>query len=221
MTDAVLYDYWRSSASYRLRIALNLAGIHFTSCPKDLVQGEHSEPEYLQINPQGLVPALILDGQRLTQSLAAIEFMDENGYGSFLPDDPSGRARVRTIAYSIAMEIHPICNHSVGVHVANQIAGQREDDEESHEKAMESWMIHFMTKGLQSVERLLDAVETGRCCHGDTPTMADICLIPQLYNARRRKINIEQFERISSISAGLEERAPFRSAHPDNFKPGE
>ena len=210
--SVILYDYWRSSAAYRLRIALGLAGIAFESRPVDLLRGEHLEDAYFAHNPQGLVPTLHIDGRRFTQSLAAIEYLDETGRGPFLPKDPAGRARVRTIAYAIAMEIHPVCNLKVSRQVA-QITGQQDD-------ALE-WMRHFMRTGLEAVERLLKAAETGRYCHGDKPTMADICLLPQVYNALRRDLPIGQLDRIASIAARLRRLDAFAAAHPDNFKPGE
>lgn len=207
----VLYDYWRSSTAYRLRIALGLAGIAFESRPVDLLRGEHTEDAYLCHNPQGQVPTLYLDGHRFTQSLAAIEYLDETGRGQFLPKDPAGQARVRTIAYSIAMEIHPVCNLKVSRRVA-EMTGRKDSAAE--------WMRHFMSTGLEAVERLLKSADTGLYCHGDKPTMADICLLPQVYNALRRDLPIGQLDRIASIAARLRRLDAFAAAHPDNFKPG-
>ncbi|MCY3879713.1 MAG: maleylacetoacetate isomerase [Rhodobacteraceae bacterium] len=208
---AILYDYWRSSAAYRLRIALGLAGIEFESRQVDLLSGEHKGEQYLDHNPQGLVPTLYLDGRKFSQSLAAIEFMNDTGLAKFLPEDPSERARVRTISYAVAMEIHPVCNLSVSLRAA-KLANRDDADVE--------WMRHFMSVGFDGVERLLRSFETRHYCHGDSPTMADICLLPQVYNARRRGVPVRRYKQIASIAARLQRLDAFAEAHPDNFKPG-
>ncbi len=208
---AVLYDYWRSSASYRLRIALGLADIAFETRPINLLAEENRQADYLAINPQGLVPTLLIDGNRITQSLAAIEYLNDAGHGVFLPDNPVEKARVRTLAYAIAMEIHPICNLSVSRRAA-AFAGDSGVTVE--------WMKHFMLHGLGAVDRMLKSSETGLYCHGDRPTMADICLLPQVYNALRRGIEIQQWKHVASIAARLRRLGAFAAAHPDNFKPG-
>jgi maleylacetoacetate isomerase len=175
METPVLYDYWRSSASYRVRIALNLAGVEYTPVVVDLLGKAHKSPEHLKRNPQGLVPALEIDGLMLTQSLAIIEYIIETRGVSLLPDDAAGRARVRALAHSIAMEIHPVCNLSVVGHVLELAGG---DD------AMRvAWMQKWIGAGLQAFENMLDHPDTGTFCHGDAPGLADICLIPQIYNA--------------------------------------
>jgi len=212
----LLYDYWRSSAAYRVRIALGLAGIDFDTCPVDLVAGEQKSEAHLARNPQGLVPTLEIDGHVLSQSLAIIEYLDERGYCRLLPQRPAERARVRALSCAIAMEIHPICNITVARQAAI-VAGVPE------EEAMESgpfadWMRRFIPPGLAAFERLLDHPATGKFCHGDTPTMADICLLPQIYNARRRGISIESLTILSGIAGRLEAIDAFRKAHPDNFR---
>src|SRR5688500_4540963 len=126
MTDAVLYDYWRSSASYRLRIALNMLAEPFVTIPVDLLAKAHRSEEHLRRNPQGLVPLLEIDGQSFTQSLAVIEYLDETRGGAFLPDDSVGRQRVRALSYVIAMEIHPVCNLHVVAHVMSLTGGAEE-----------------------------------------------------------------------------------------------
>ena len=177
MSEIVLYDYWRSSASYRVRIALNRLGLAYRSVAVDLLRAEQKSPEHLKRNPQGLVPALMIDGTMLTQSLAIIEYLDETRKGGFLPEAPAERARVRALAYAIAMEIHPVCNSSVAAHVMELNGGG--------EETRIAWMRRFIGAGLNAVEALLDHPATGEFCHGDRPGLADFCLVPQLYNAQR------------------------------------
>jgi maleylacetoacetate isomerase len=212
METPVLYDYWRSSASYRVRIALNLAGVEYTPVVVDLLGKAHKSPEHLKRNPQGLVPALEIDGLMLTQSLAIIEYIIETRGVSLLPDDAAGRARVRALAHSIAMEIHPVCNLSVVGHVLELAGG---DD------AMRvAWMQKWIGAGLHAFESMLDHPDTGTFCHGDAPGLADICLIPQIYNAKRWGADISGLNRIQAIRQACDRLPGFARAHPDqnNFK---
>ena len=196
MNDVVLYDYWRSSAACRVRIALNLKGIGYRAEKVDLLAAEHRGRAHLARNPQGLVPALAIDGLMLSQSLAIIDYLDETRPApALLPATPADRARVRVIAQAIAMEIHPICNTSVTNHVV-ELTGSGED-------GRRAWMDHFIGKGLAAVETLLDDPHTGRFCHGDTPGLADCCLMPQLYNARRWGVELTGLERIAAIERRL------------------
>lgn len=207
MQTPVLYDYWRSSASYRVRIALNLAGVGYKAVVVDLTSAAHKSAEHLTRNPQGLVPALEIDGLMLTQSLAIIEYIIETRGVSLLPDDAAGRARVRALAHSIAMDIHPVCNLSVVSHVLELADG---DD------AMRvAWMQRFIGKGLAAFEKLLDHPSTGNFCHGDRPGLADICLIPQIYNAERWGADISALGRIQAIRAACDQIPGFVNAHPD------
>ncbi|WP_156892578.1 maleylacetoacetate isomerase [Salaquimonas pukyongi] len=215
MKEAVLYDFWRSSASYRVRIALNLAGVPFKSVTIDLVAGGQQSAEHVARNPQGLVPVLDLDGLRLTQSLAIIEYLEETRSVGFLPESAPERARLRALAYSIAMEIHPICNTSVAADVV-RISGK---EGEAGEEVRIGWMQRHIRKGLVAFERLLDHPGTGRFCHGDRPGLADCCLVPQLYNALRWGAKIEDLSRLQEIAQRCEELDAFSRAHPDNFKP--
>lgn len=206
----VLYDYWRSSASYRVRIALNLKGIVHEREPVDLLAMAHKAPAHLARHPQGLVPALEIDGSILTQSVAIIEYLDETRpTPPLLPADPLGRHRVRALSYLIAMDIHPICNTGTVAHFA-EVTG-------SGEQAKIDWMKHFIIRGLDALETMLGDPMTGRFCHGDTPTLADVCLVPQVFNARRWNVAVPPtVERIERHCIDL---APFAEAHPDRFAP--
>jgi maleylacetoacetate isomerase len=211
MSDAVLYDYWRSSSAYRVRIALQLKGVAYRQVPVNLLVGEQRSAAHIARNAQGLVPALDIDGRTLTQSLAIIEYLDETRPDPpLLPADPAGRQRVRALSYVIAMEIHPVCNQSVARHAAS-LTGD--------EATVKAWMHRFIPPGLAALERMLDAPETGRFSHGDAVTMADLCLIPQIYNARRWEIALDGLPRIGRIAQALESLEAFRVAHPDRIGP--
>lgn len=208
---AILYDYWRSSASYRVRIALNLLGLEYDTVPVDLLRQEHKGIDHLCRNPQGLVPTLAIDGHMMTQSLSIIEYLDEcYPRACFLPSDSLGRQRVRALSYAIAMEIHPVCNMGVISHVTELVGGGDE--------TRSAWMRKFIADGLTAFETMLDHPDTGLCCHGDTPTMADFCLVPQVYNARRWGAAIENLRRVNTIAAHLEAIDAFAAAHPDRVK---
>ena len=211
MTRPVLYDYWRSSASYRVRIALNLCNIPFDTVPVDLLAGEHGKAQHLKVNPQGFVPALAIDGMMLTQSLAIIEYLDETRHGLLLPEAPEDRALVRRLSHAIAMDIHPICNPSVVNHVLSLTGGG--DDQRK------TWMKTFIGDRLGAVEVLLSQAPGRSYCHGARPTMADCCLVPQVYNARRWEIDLSELNRISSIAAHCEDLQAFKDAHPDRYRP--
>lgn len=206
MSEAVLYDYWRSSASYRVRIALNLAGIAYQNVSVDLLTGEHKAPGHLARNPQGLVPALHIDGHWLTQSLAIIEYLDETMPTlQLLPKDPPARAKVRTVAYAIAMDIHPVCNLGVVNHVIELVGNADE--------TRSAWMKKFIGAGLGAVEKMLESLP-GPLCFGETPTLADICLVPQVYNARRWEVKLAGTPRIEAVDARLSENIAFENAKP-------
>ncbi|WP_027666119.1 maleylacetoacetate isomerase [Rhizobium leguminosarum] len=210
MSEAVLYDYWRSSASYRVRIALNLLGIDYKTVPVNLLEGAHRTPEYLALNPQGLVPTLVIDGKTLTQSLAIVEYLAETRPEcGLLPSDIADRQKVRALAYAVAMDIHPICN----MHVVSHLMTMTEKPD-----AREEWMKHFISDGLGKLEAMTGEAD-GAFSVGDTPTMADLCLVPQVYNARRWGVDMTAFKRIVAIDARCADLPAFQAAHPDRVKP--
>ncbi|MCB1310577.1 MAG: maleylacetoacetate isomerase [Sedimentitalea sp.] len=211
MSETVLYDYWRSSASYRLRIALNLAGIAYLAVPVDLVARDHKAPEHLARNPQGLVPVLEIDGLRLTQSLAILDYLNETRALGLLPGEPGSRARVRALAQSLAVDVHPVCNLSVASHAVD-LAGGREG-------VREAWMQHFIRPGLVAFEALLDGFAPARFCCGDAPGLADICLIPQLYNARRWQVDFSDLPRIVAVETACAAHPAFDAARPEAVQP--
>ncbi|MGC1546942.1 MAG: maleylacetoacetate isomerase [Rhodanobacter sp.] len=210
-SDLVLYGYWRSSAAYRVRIALNLKGLSYESRPVHLVRdgGEQHAPGYAGMNPQELVPSL-LDGDRvLTQSLAIMEYLDEtHPQPALLPTDALARARVRALAQVVACDIHPLGNLRV-----LQRLGAQFDAEETQRTA---WSRHWITTGFNALEAMLSgSAETGRYCHGDTPGLADACLIPQCYNALRWGIPLEDYPTIQRIHAACGELEAFQHAAPE------
>ncbi len=205
-----LFDYWRSSASYRVRMALNLLEEPFELIPVDLLKAEQTGAENLARNPQGLVPTLEIDGLTLTQSLAIIEYLNDTRNAGFLPDDPAGRARVRALSYAIAMEIHPVCNLRVGRHAEAASGGAI---------TMQDWQQKFIGEGLAALEAMLNHPATGRFCHGDRVTMADLCLVPQVYNAQRWGVDVTSLSQIRRIVAELQAIPAIAAAHPDKVKP--
>jgi maleylacetoacetate isomerase len=205
MNEVVLHDYWRSSACYRVRIALEHLGIPYRKAPIDLLKGEQRSEDYRAVNPQALVPTLEIDGKAMTQSLAIIEYLAETRpEAGIMPKDPADRHFVRTLSYAIAMEIHPICNTHVVAHVV-ELTGDPE--------AREPWMRHFIGQGLANVERLL-AGRSDRFVFGDRPGMADFCVVPQLYNARRWGADISACERLLAIDAECGKLPAFKAAFP-------
>lgn len=207
-----LYTYFRSSAAYRVRIALNLKGLEYDAVPVHLVKdgGQHKTAEYLALNPQGLVPVLQVDGQVLTQSLAIIEYVDETHPSPpLLPADALGRARVRAIAQAVACDIHPVNN----LRVLQYLGGRLGLDQ----AAKDEWYRHWVQTGLQAVESLLaQDSRTGAFCHGDQPGLADCCLVPQVFNAKRFNCDLSALPTIMAITQRCESLAAFAQAAPAN-----
>jgi maleylacetoacetate isomerase len=210
-TGLVLYGYWRSSAAYRARIALNLKGLEYESRAVHLLRdgGEQHAPEYRQINPQQLIPCL-LDGDRvITQSLAIMEYLDETRpETSLLPADARGRARVRVLAMAVTSDIHPLGN----LRVLQWLESQFEADELQRAE----WSRHWIAIGFEALEAMLaDNAATGRFCHGDEPGMADACLVPQVYNALRWKLPLDGYPTLRRIADACNELDAFRRAAPE------
>jgi maleylacetoacetate isomerase len=204
-----LFDYWRSSAAYRVRIALNHLGLQYASVAVDLLTGAHRTPDNLARNPQGLVPTLIIDGQTLTQSLAIVEYLQDTR-GGLLPTDAPGRARVRAIAHAIAMEVAPVANLTVRNRIADLAQGRITADD---------WQREVIMRGFAGVEAMLEHPATGVFCHGNALSMADLCLVPQVYNAERVGLDMAAFPRITAVTAALRDLPALAAAHPDRVRP--
>lgn len=204
-----LYTFFRSSAAFRVRIALNLKGLQYESLPKAFARNEHRAPEYLALNPQGLIPALAVDGVVLSQSLAIIEYLnDRHPAPPLLPDDPIDRARVRSMALAIACEIHPLNNLRVLNYLRDPL--QQNDD------GVGTWYRHWVSEGFRGLE--LQAREfsaKGRYCFGDAVSLADVLLVPQMFNARRFKTDLAPFPTLVGISTHLEALPAFAAARPE------
>lgn len=201
----ILYGYWRSTASWRVRIALNLKGVTVDHRAVNLVAGEQRLPDYLAHNPQGLIPALELDdGQVVTQSLAIIDYLEEtHPQPPLLPKDPFERAKARSLALLIACDVHPLQNLSVIRHVA-EIAGEGAD---------KAWAARVIGRGLDAFEARI-ADEPGPYCLGTQVTLADVLLVPQLHNARRFGLDVD-WPRIAAVERACLELDAFQNALPD------
>lgn len=202
-----LYGYFRSSAAYRVRIALNLKGLAVEHVPVHLLRqgGEQRGPDYLAKNPQGLVPALELDdGIVLTQSLAIIEYLDMiRPEPRLVPADPVLAAKVRAVALAIACDIHPLNNLRVQTYLKTELA--------QDEARVGAWIDHWMQGGLEAIER---TIQPAPFAFGSSPTMADVCLIPQVFNAQRFAVPLDAFPKIRAVDAACMKLAAFQSAHP-------
>ena len=205
-----LYGYFRSSASYRVRIALNMEGLDYEQASVHLAKGRQYAPEFSQVSPQNLVPVLEHDGQRLYQSPAIIEYLDEKfPRPALLPQDPSARNRVRSLALISACEIHPLNNTRVLAYLTDTL---KLTDEQK-----DAWYRHWVTTGFTALEkRLATEKETGQFCHGDTPGFADIVLVPQVANANRFKVDLHPFPIIRRINDACLALEPFSKAMPQN-----
>lgn len=205
-----LYNYFRSSASYRVRIALNLKGLPYDYIPVHLSRGggEQFTSEYRALNPQALVPVLQDGHHSLTQSLAIIEYLDEtHPQPPLLPSLPAERARVRALAQTIACEIHPLNNLRVLRYLTEKLGAS--------EEAKNTWYRHWVAQGLQAVEASLASDSaTGRFCNGDTPGLADCCLVPQVFNAQRFQCDLSQFPTLMQVYANCIALEAFKRAAP-------
>jgi maleylacetoacetate isomerase len=207
MSDTILYGYWRSSATYRTRIALNLKGVTYKTVGVHLLKDEHVEPTHLARHPSGRVPILEIDGHRIGQSMAMIDYLDETRpEPPLLPRDPAERARVRDLKDQIVADIHPLNNTSTLARLRSQFGA---DD-----AAIASWYEHWIVRGFSVLEQMLPS--TGNVCVGNRPTLADIVLVPQVANARRYpQIDLNQFPNILRIDAALRKIKAFHDAAPD------
>ncbi|MFM9975522.1 MAG: maleylacetoacetate isomerase [Beijerinckiaceae bacterium] len=203
------YGYFRSSAAYRCRIAFNLKGIAPETAIVHLRKGEQRAAEFLALNPQGLVPALEAEGHLLTQSLAIIEWLEEiHPEPQLLPKDAFDRAQVRALALSIACDIHPLQNLRVLKHLKHAL-GQEQ-------AGLDAWCRHWIEAGLAAFEaQLVLSGKAGNFCFGDTPTLADICLIPQMYSAKRFGADISGLATINRVADNAGAHPAFQTAHPE------
>ena len=209
MNDILLFDYWRSSASYRVRIALNLKGVPYHSVPTSLIEGQHKSADYVARNPQGFVPMLSIDGHDLTQSLAIIDYLDAHYPDpAMVSSNPADRAKTLAQALLIAADIHPINNLRVLKYLKDQM-GQ-------DQAAIDSWYRHWMVEGFTALEVMAPA---DGLFGGDLPNLADVCLVPQMANARRFETPLAAFPKLVRIDAALTAMPAFKAAHPDAVNP--
>lgn len=210
MTDAMkLYNYFRSSAAFRVRIALNLKGLQYENVSKALLKNEHRAGDYLALNPQGLIPALAVEDTTISQSLAIIEYLNDlQPEPPLLPTEPMARAQVRSMALAIACDIHPLNNLRV-LNYLRQNFGQNDD-------GVNAWYRHWIVAGFSGLEQQV-ASQTGarRHCFGDSLSLADVCLVPQVYNARRFKVDLAPYPTLVAISTHLESWPAFQAARPE------
>ena len=207
MSKAVLYDYYRSSAAYRVRIALNLKGIAYETRPVNLLHSEQRGDEYRALNPQGLVPMLEIDGHRLTQSLAIINYLDlRYPNRPLIPAAAAERAHVVAMSLAIACDIHPLNNLRVLQYLKNEL-GHSQDE-------VDAWYRHWISTGLPPLEVQAKA-RSGAFLFGDGPTAADVCLVPQLYNARRFDVPLDDYPTLLRAEENANKIEAFAAAHPD------
>ncbi|HEY0412574.1 MAG TPA: maleylacetoacetate isomerase [Allosphingosinicella sp.] len=207
MSAPVLFDYFRSSASYRVRIALNLKGVDYERVPVNLLEGAQKSNEYRARNPQGLVPMLEMDGQRLTQSLAIILYLDATRpEPPLLPADPADAAHVQAMALAVACDIHPLNNLRVLKYLSHPL--------DQPQEARDAWYRHWVADGLAALEAMA-APRAGRFLFGDSPTLADLCLVPQMFNARRFAVPLDEVPTLVRADAEAGRLDAFARAHPD------
>ena len=202
-----LYSYFRSSASFRVRIALELKGLSYSYVAVHIARGDHKKPPYVDLSADSLVPLLEVDGEKLSQSMAIIEYIDEtHPQPPLLPADALGRAKVRALAQSIACEIHPINN----LRVLKYLTRELKVDEE----AKNAWYRHWCRDGLEAFERQLTQLPASAYCYGDSPTLADLCLVPQIFNARRFSVDLSGLSRTMAAFDACMALPAFQKAQP-------
>ena len=207
MTKPVLFDYYRSSASYRVRIALNLKQVDYERVQIDLLHGKQKEADYRERNPQGFVPMLEMDGHRISQSLAIIDYLDAAvPEPRLVPPDPGDRAHVLALALVVACDIHPLNNLRVLKYLGGPL-GQPED-------VRNGWYVHWVREGLAALEAQA-APRAGRFMFGDEPGLADICLVPQLFNARRFDVPLDPYPTLVRVDEEANRLEAFAEAHPE------
>ena len=208
--SVVLYDFWRSSACYRVRIALNLKGIAYEAVTTDLSKGQQKDPAYVAKTAQGFVPMLEMDGHRLTQSLAICDYLDAKvSNPRFVPKDAAARAKVLAMSLVIACDIHPVNNLRILRYLDDPL-GVPQD-------ARDDWYRHWITEGFVALEAM--AADAGTYLSGEVPGLADICLVPQMYNARRFDLPLDGYPRLVAADAAAAALPAFADAHPDRFTP--
>jgi maleylacetoacetate isomerase len=207
MSRPILYDYHRSSAAYRVRIGLNLKGVDYERRPVNLLESEQKSAEYRALNPQGFVPMLEIDGHRLTQSLAILSYLDLRFANQpLLPNAAEVRAHVLAMSLTIACDIHPLNNLRVLKYLGSELGVPEEE--------RDRWYAHWIREGLPALEARA-APRSGAFLFGDGPTMADICLVPQLYNARRFDVALDDYPTLLRAEANANGLEAFAAAHPD------
>lgn len=208
MAGIVLYSYFRSSASYRVRIALNLKKLAYEYRAVHLRRGEQAQPAFRAVNPQGLVPTMVVDGLVLTQSMAILDYVEERWpEPALLPADPPGRARVQALAHLVACDVHPLNNLRVLRYLEAELGLGQE--------ARQAWIHRWLREGFDALEALLTPeAGTGRFCHGRAPTLADICLVPQVFNAERFGFDMAPYPRVRAIVAACRALPAFAAADP-------